>query len=111
MTHTPNTIIGCEIWLTRSHENWPNIFDNEIIPPSYKLYHTDRTRIDHYGGVLVRVRTSMVSQQIKYAYTSNFCKMNTLMCQELVLVLLITDEGNQACYLIKDLQLCSPSFA
>ena len=54
-THTPNIIIGCETWLT------PNIFDNEIIPPSYKLYRTDR--IDGYGGVLVGVRTNIISQQ------------------------------------------------
>ena len=47
-THTPNIIVGCQTWLT------PNIFDNEIIPPIYKLYCTDCT--DGYGGVLVGVR-------------------------------------------------------
>ena len=64
-THTPDIIIGCETWLT------PNIFDNEIIPPTYKLYRTDR--IDGYGGVLVGVKTNFISQQI---CTSDSCEIS-----------------------------------
>ena len=64
-THAPDIIIGCETWLT------PNIFDNEIIPPTYKLYRTDR--IDGYGGVLVGVRANIISQQI---YPSDLCEIS-----------------------------------
>ena len=60
--YAPDIIIGCKTWLR------PNIFDNEIIPSIYKLYHTDR--IDGYGGVLVGVRTNIISQQI---YISEIC--------------------------------------
>ena len=54
-THTPDIIIGSETWVTA------NNFDNKIIPPAYKLYHTDGT--DDYGGVL-GVRTNTISQQM-----------------------------------------------
>ena len=63
-TQTPDIIIGCETWVT------PNIFDNKIIPPTYKLYHTDRT--DGYGGVL-GVRTNTISQQM---CTFDLCEIN-----------------------------------
>ena len=66
-TYTPDIIVGCEAWLT------PNVFDNEIILPSYKLYRTDC--IDGYGGVLVGVRTNINSQQI---CTSDSCELNTV---------------------------------
>ena len=53
-TYAHNIIIGCETWLT------PNIFDDKIIPPTYKLYRTDG-----YGSVLVEVRTNFISQENK----------------------------------------------
>ena len=64
-THAPDIIVGCKTWLT------PNIFDNEIIPPIYKLYCTDHT--DGYGGVLVGMRSNIISQQI---CTSYLCEIN-----------------------------------
>ena len=48
-----------------------NNFDNKIIPPTHKSYHTDHT--GGYGGVLVGVRTNIISQQMG---TSDLCEIN-----------------------------------
>ena len=46
-------------------------FDDKIIPPTYKLHHTDCT--NDYGGVLVGVRTNTICQQM---CSFDLCEIN-----------------------------------
>ena len=54
--HNPDIIYGCETWLNQS------VYDNEVLPSSYKLYHNDRT--DGYGGVLLGIKSELPSHSI-----------------------------------------------
>lgn len=51
----PDIIIGTETWLK------PEIYDSEVIPPSYTLYRNDRA--DGYGGVLLAVKSDITSSE------------------------------------------------
>jgi len=45
--YQPDFIAGCETWLNHT------IYDSELLPDSYKVYHKDHT--NGYGGVLVGI--------------------------------------------------------
>ena len=52
--YNPDIILGCETWLNDS------VLNNEILPPSYRLYRNDRS--DGYGGVMIGVKSNLDSQ-------------------------------------------------
>ena len=52
--YNPDIILGCETWLNDS------VLNNEILPPSYRLYRNDQT--DGYGGVIIGVKSNLDSQ-------------------------------------------------
>jgi len=54
--HNPDIIFGCETWLNKF------VYDNEVLPSSYKLYRNDHS--DSYGGVLLRIKSVIPSHLI-----------------------------------------------
>ena len=55
-------IIGCKTWLK------PDVAIDEIIPPGYETYRHDRP--GGYGGVLISVRSDMISQEVSNNFKS-----------------------------------------
>ena len=58
----PTIIIGVETWLN------PAVYDSEIFPSQYQVYRNDRN--DGYGGVLIAVKDSVISDQVDFAPSS-----------------------------------------
>ena len=52
----PDIIFGCETWLK------PDVSQGEFFPPCFTVYRKDRK--DGYGGVLVGIHSSLMSQEI-----------------------------------------------
>jgi len=75
--YDPPIICGCETWLNS------NILNNEILPPSYKVYRNDRA--DGYGGVLIGVKTNILSDQIDPISHLEVCTV--LLCQPKILLI------------------------
>ena len=63
--YNPDIILGCETWLNDS------ILNNEILPPSYRLYRNDR--IDGYGGVMIGVKSNLDSQLLDIQLNLEIC--------------------------------------
>ena len=55
-TTDPDIVFGNETWLT------PNHHSSEFFPPTYHVYRKDRS--DGYGGVLLAVKSNLISNQI-----------------------------------------------
>ena len=60
----PDIIIGSETWLN------PEKGAAEFFPPNYSLYRKDR--IDGYGGVLLGIHSSLISQEVSIVSTAEF---------------------------------------
>ena len=80
--HSPNIITGCETWLTSS------ILDNEIIPRDYKLYQKDRK--DGYGGVLIGIKSNLLSRLIDLNTSCEICAVVIQLSQNQQLVVINT---------------------
>ena len=63
--YNPDIILGCETWLNDS------ILNNEILPPSYRLYRNDR--IDGYGGVMIGVKSNLDLQLLDIQLNLKIC--------------------------------------
>ncbi|XP_072051686.1 uncharacterized protein [Amphiura filiformis] len=60
----PDIIYSCETWLK------PDMSKGEIFPPGYNLYRKDRK--DGWGGVLLGVHSSLISQQLQIESEAEF---------------------------------------
>ena len=78
--YDPDIIFGCETWLNKS------VLDNEILPPSYKLYRNDRS--DGYGGVLIGVKVTLASHLISIHPHLEVCTVSVQLInyQQLILI-------------------------
>ena len=78
--YNPDIIFGCETWLNQS------VYDNEVLPPSYKLHCNDHT--DGYGGVLVGVKSELPSHLIDVQPHIETCTVSVQLVnnQQLILI-------------------------
>jgi len=109
--HNPDIIFGCETWFNQS------VYDNKVLPPSYKLYCNDHT--DGYGGVLVGVKSELPSHLIDAQPHIETCAVSLQLAnnQQLILVCVyrapntdITYQENLCNYII-DLAVKYPNSA
>ena len=77
--HEPQIICGCETWLN------PDILNNEVLPSSYKLHRKDRT--DGYGGVLIGIKSNIVSDLIDSPSDLEVCTVLLHLSQSVSLLL------------------------
>ena len=63
--YQPDFIVGCETWLNHT------VFDEEVFPENYKVYHKDRA--DGYGGVLVGIKKKFSSEFINISTDTELC--------------------------------------
>jgi len=63
----PEIVCICETWLN------PNILNNEVLPPSYKLFRKDRA--DGYGGILIGVKCNVLSDLVDLSSESEACSV------------------------------------
>ena len=78
--HSRDVIAGCETWLTSS------ILDNEVIHRNYKLYRKDRK--DEYGGVLIGIRSNLLSESIDFNIHCEGCAATIQLSQNQQLVVI-----------------------
>jgi len=76
----PDIIFGCKTWLNQS------VYDNEVLPSSYKLYRNDRA--DGYGGVLLGVKSELPSHLIDTQSQIETCTVSLQLTgnQQIILV-------------------------
>ena len=58
----PTITIGVETWLNTA------VYDSEIFPSQYQVYRNDRH--DGYGGVIIVVKDSVISDPVDFAPSS-----------------------------------------
>ena len=74
----PDIIYGCETWLN------PNVGNSEIFPPEFNVYRKDRK--DGYGGVLLAVHTSLISNQLDIATDAEYIAAKILNDKQSIII-------------------------
>lgn len=109
--HNPDIIYGCETWLNQT------VYDNEVLPSSYKVYRNDRA--DGYGGVLLGIRSNLPSYLIDVQSQTETCSVSLQQSnnQQVILVCVYRPPSSdtvyqeQLCNYIIDLTIKYPNSA